>query len=234
MGFMDSLMKGLKKAANEIDKAAGLSGNNSLGNLANQAQQSYNNAVGNTQTSAPRQSAPVSNGRRTPPNVLNSGNEPIAPYKTAEGFYYDGEDADIEVKATYEIPSDFEEFESHAEPEMCYLYKFDDSDYSDIDLNKPYICITPEFYDSVESFVNSGTVNGAISCEPVQIGKFFFKAKLNYRGEVVSLYGFKRGSTEQNMALAMFYNPDVVGTPLETKLISILDHAAQTYTETMV
>lgn len=231
MGFMDSLMKGLKKAANEIDKAAGLSGNNSLGNLANQAQQSYNSAVGNTQTSAPRQSAPVSSGKRTPANVLASGNEPIAPYKTAEDFYYDD---DTEVKVTYEIPSDFEEFDSHAEPEMCYLYKFDDSDYSDIDLNKPHIGITPEFYDSVESFVNSGTVNGAISCEPVQTGKFLFKSKLNYRGEVVAFYGFKRGASEDNMALAMFYNQDVVGTALEAKLMSILDHAAQTYTETTV
>lgn len=228
---MDLLAKGLKKAAVEIDKAAGLSGENSLGNFANQAQNAYNNAVGNTSSAAVK-SAPVSNGKTTPANVLASGNAPIGAMKTAVNEF-------SEPVSKFEIPESFVEFDSHAEPEMCHLYMYDDGDDEDIDLNKPVICITPEDYafKAVESYIKTGTPSGVDWFEPVNCGKMLFKAKKNdYYGQVVYFYGFQRGTVEKlgfadYMGLSMVYCRDVVGTPLEEKLIRILDHAAQTYTE---
>lgn len=224
---MDMLMGGLKKAADEIDKKAGLSGNDSLGKLADKAKQSYDGAVGNANArSASAKTA--SDGKTTPANVLASGEEPIGAYRRVTNEYAD-------VQSSFELPESFTEFESYAEPEMCYLYMYDSSDAENIDLNKPFICITPEnyAYRAVESFLKTGKAEGVSCFEPVSGGKMLFKAKnVDYFGQVVYFYGFARGNEDGDyMGLAMTYCRDVVGTPLEKKLMSILDHAAETYEE---
>lgn len=229
MGFMDLFMKGLKKAAEEIDKKAGLTGDSSLGNFANKAQQSYDQAVGNTTSSAAAQTVKPSTGKTTPANVLASGSQPIGAMKTVKNEYAD-------IVSSFEIPESFTEFNSHAEPEMCHLYMFDESDEKDININKPIICITPEkfAYNAVASFRRTGTVQGMDSFELVNCGKMLFKAKnRNYSGKTIYFYGFCRGdeAAENYMGLATIYCHDVEGTPLEAKLISVLDHAAQTYSE---
>lgn len=226
MGFMDSFLGGLQKAANEIDKKAGLSGSNSLGNLAGQAKSAYNNAAGGTVSSGGVSSVQASAADSTPKNVLASGSLPIGNYKTVTDEYSD-------FKPSFELPVTFGGFDSHAEPEMCYLYMFDDSDETDINLNKPYICITPEdyAYNAVESFLKTGTPSGVGRFEKVNTGKMLFKAKnVNYFGKIAYFYGFVRGESDY-LGLSMVYCRDAVGTPLENKLIEILDHAAQTYKE---
>lgn len=229
MGFMELFVKGLKKAAEEIDKKAGLTGDNSLGNLAGKAQQSYDNAVGNTPSRPAAKPAAPRKEKNTPANVLASGSLPIGAVKRVENEFAD-------VKSSFEIPESFTEFDSHAEPEMCHIYMYEDGDDEDIDTGKPIICITPEdfAYEAVSSFIRTGRVEGLDSFEPVNCGKMLFKAKnRNYYGQTVYFYGFARGdrSEEDYMGLAMIYCHDAEGTPLEAKLMAILDHAAQTYSE---
>ena len=229
MGFKDLFVKGLKKAAEEIDKKAGLTGDNSLGNLAGKAQQSYDQTVGNTPSRPAAKPVAPRKEKNTPANVLASGSLPIGAMKRIENEFAD-------VNSSFEIPESFTEFESHAEPEMCHIYMYEDGDDEDIDTGKPIICITPEdfAYEAVSSFIRTGRVEGLDSFEPVNCGKMLFKAKnRNYYGQTVYFYGFARGdrSEEDYMGLAMIYCHDAEGTPLEAKLMAILDHAAQTYSE---
>ena len=215
MGFMDSLIGGLKKAADEIDKKAGLSGENSLGNFASMAQEKYNEAVGNGGASsggdsAPAQSAPAA----APASQLDMV---IAPYVRVTDKYYYG-DADTYKQQSYEVPNDFLEYDSGAyELEMVYMKDLDDSDYEKIYMDKPYIGIqlsTSEFKEKT----------------PTNVGCMSFKCNdwIKSRGSIVKYYGFNRKDSE--LLLIMYAKPEVLGTPMADKLSEILDHAAETYT----
>lgn len=219
MGFLD----GLFKAAKNIDKIAGDVG---LSKLADEAKKTLNGALGNNTESSPAKPAAES---FTPAHVIATGNTPVAPYKTAEGCYFDETGEHL---VYFEIPSDFEKFDSHAEPSMCHLYMYDEKDDEDIDLNKPIICMTPEFYEKIEGFQKTGKIAGAIMCESVCVGPMFVRAKMNcYKNDTVYFYGFEQGESKNRVAIAVQYKRDVIGTPLEEKLMKILDHCAETYEE---
>lgn len=116
---------------------------------------------------------------------------------------------------------------------MCYLYMFDDKDEEDINLNKPYICISPELEQYIYQFQKEGKMKDSIMCEQILQSPMLVRAKIKYRGSIVYFYGFERGLSKNKMAIALFYKPDVEGTELEKKLMKILEHCADTYTETI-
>lgn len=219
MGFFDKIAM---KAVDMIGDAIAERRNNSYDNGGNTS------APKSADTAAPAPSA--KSVPRTPANVLASGNEPIGAYKTAVQPYG-------EPKMSFEIPESFTEVESHAEPEMCHLYMFDDNDMVKMNLNKPLICITNEdyAYNAVESFKETGVVEDVDEFEAVNTGKMLFRAKAPYYDGRVYFYGFicgdGRDGYEEYSALSVQYCTDVMGTPLEEKLMKILDHAAETYKE---
>lgn len=168
----------------------------------------------------------------TPAIVLNSADEPIPEYKLAEGGAWDEYNDNKEYIVSFEIPIDWDDFRSGAEPVMCHLYKYEDSDDDDIDMNKPIICITPELYDRIDEFEQTGTIKTAFMCEAVSIGKMFMRAKIKRLDSIVYFYAFHELNQNYSQAISLWYKEDILDTPLEKKLIEILDHAAETYTET--
>ena len=175
---------------------------------------------------------PSVNGKTTPPDVLASGSEPVGNMKIVEDFFYEGSDSNTEVTTHFEIPETFTEFDSGAEPECCQMYMADE----DFSLVRPVFCITPEnyAYNAVLEFRKNGTVNGVTDFQPVNDpnGKALFKAKKNdYFGQTVYFYGVERGNDRSPVGFSMVYCNDVVGTPLENKLMKILDHIIETYSE---
>ena len=231
MGLFDKI---LKEAAKAIDNAIVNNGGSTANG--NSFSEAVDKAMGvkheatHVSVSAPSSApASTSNAPCTPPEVLASGSEPTAPYKTVRNEYY-------EPVSSFELPEDFTEFRSHAEPMMCHLYKYDEKDDADIDLNKPYISLdcADFIYKAVESYLSSGTVSGLSQFQPIDRGHILFKAKnVNYYGKIVAFYGLYLGdrSEKSYWGLCMTYCRDAVGTPLEKKLMEILDHAAETYNE---
>ena len=218
MGIFDKISKAVKIAQDILDD----------GKLNGSADGKTVSTPKTTASSQAVKSKPV---RTTPVNVLNSGNTPIGELREVKNLY-------AEVVSSFMLPTSFTEFDSHAEPEMCHSYMFDDNDLRNgVDLSKPYICITPEnfAYHAVESFLKTGKPVGVSKFEAADgSSKMLFKAWLDdYHGQTLCFYGFERGEGNHDyMGLTMIYCKDVIGTPLEKKLEQILDTAAKSYKET--
>lgn len=229
MGLFDKL----SKVAKTIDTMAGGVG---LSELADEAKKTLDEALGNSDEPVRSAPAPAPTPAKpehvTPAIVKNSAFEPIPAYQLAEGCSWTNED-DVEYTLTYEIPEDWGEFDSHAEPSMCYLYKFEESDLEDLDLCKPCICIDPTLSKFVEEFEKTGTMRNAYMCEPTSINKMYCRAKIDHADQVIYFYAFHELDKDYfHNAIALWYEKDLLGTPLEQKLMQILDHAAETYKET--
>lgn len=226
MGLFDKLTQ----VAKSIDNLAGGVG---LSELADSAKELIDDNLGPISTTSHTETvAPEPERNLTPAIVMNSVNDPIPPYKLADGGAWDEFDNDKEYNLSYEIPEDWTDFNSHAEPSMCFLYKFEDSDIEDIDFNKPVICITPELYDCIEEFEKTGSIRNAYMSESISLGKMYMRAKIKRLDNIVYFYAFHELNSSFPSAISLWYKPDVKGTPLEQKLMKILDHAAATYMET--
>lgn len=122
------------------------------------------------------------------------------------------------------------EFDSGAEPEMCHMYLGDEEE----NLDRPIIYISCEdfAYDAMEEFQESGSVN-APDFKPVSLGKmlFFARVKDYYDHQTMAYYAFEQGDDKDPRAISLTYCKDLIGTPLEKKLLTILEHTAETYKE---
>ncbi len=220
MGFMGQLMKGLKKAVNEVDKAAG--------------------------------------GKRTPADILASGEHPAKPsaaYESFEGGSYFAEDetgASINVGISFMHSGDFISVGDCGAGELddvlLYAPQYDDSEklYSDGDSvsrlldNAPRIEIVsaPEddIYEATEAYKATKTPFAeAMMFLPVDKGLFLYKAKYrNKHGEIVYFYAFDRKNTWDNCYIGAKYSPDIMGTALENKLIAAVDEIVSTYKEEII
>ena len=87
-----------------------------------------------------------------------------------------------------------------------------------------------EVYCAVEEYKESKTFDGAISIEPLE-GKFMFRAKREYYGDMMYFYGFELEGEEywDKAGLCLVYPKEYVGTKDEEKLIHILDEAAKSF-----
>lgn len=203
MGFLDSLKKIFDAA-----ESAGQKINDSV--LSSAAPKKPENAVSG---------APV---KKTPQNILDSGNVPAKQSVLIEDEYGD-------KKYTFRLSGDFIEFNSHCELDPSYQYEpYNSEDYTEFLENHPNIFIGP--YDDVYYAVENGKPVGK-EYEKLDNKYFAFKTKLPYYGELLYCYGFRDGTAREREAFGLAYNKDIEGTPLEKKLMAALDDAASTYIE---
>ena len=142
---------------------------------------------------------------------------------------------DSEYEMKFFIDKVFESVDSCAcEIEMLNVYAPNKQNV--VPGSKPYIAIFSEnfAYEAVEEYKQSNTFKGAIDLTPLT-GRFYFKAKKEYHGDMVYFYGFDRfDGFWQNNAFGVVYPRAYVGTVDETKVIKMFDEVVESYTETKV
>lgn len=165
-------------------------------------------------------------------NAANKRKEIIlAPsFHIAEDEIYEDEDTMHHI--SFKVNDSFKEANSHAaEVEMLHTYA-PDAEYGE-EGAYPYLAIQIDdiVYMAVEEFKETGTFTGALDLAALS-GKFYFKAKTEYYGSIMYFYGFDRcDGLWENSGLCMVYPKEYLGTESETRLMQILDEAAESYTE---
>ncbi len=198
MGLMDSFMKGLMNVAENIDKQAGLSGENSLGSVAQKAKQVYDQTVDN----APENTAQSPEG-----TVQNQSSQPLTA-KTADPVQISGDYQTAEGNGiSFEVPAEFEEFDAGAlEIQLSYMYPDD--------ISSPSIFIQEP----------GGGLPGVKT--PVSIGNMEYGSGdwIVWKGSKMKYYGFKDGSGNEKLLIATASDDKSVNAMME----QALDHAAKT------
>lgn len=138
---------------------------------------------------------------------------------------------DRKYRISFWVNDAFKEAKSHSDAEMLHTYAPADAYGSEGTF--PYLAIQfdDEIYDAVEEFKETGTFSGAIELTALS-GKFYFKAKMEYYGDMMYFYGLDRcdGAWENN-GLCMVYQKAYMGTENERRLMQVLDEAAGSYRE---
>lgn len=139
---------------------------------------------------------------------------------------------DSEYRVSFRINDSFKEAKSHAGEVMLLNTYSPESEYGE-EGKIPYIAIQndDDVYCPVEEFKEKGTFDGALELTPLG-GKFYFKAKKEYYGDIMYFYGLDRldGFWENN-GLCLVYPKSYAGTENETKLMKALDEVAASYRE---
>lgn len=131
----------------------------------------------------------------------------------------------------YVINKAFKPVKSHsAEVELMCTYTSKD-EYGE-EGNIPYVAVQIDdmVYCAVEEYKERKTFEGALSIEPLE-GKFMFKAKREYYGDVMYFYGFELEGEEywDKAGLCLVYSKEYIGKEEEEKLMHILDEAAKSF-----
>lgn len=141
-------------------------------------------------------------------------------------------DNDIEYVESFTVNDAFKECESHAaEVTMFNVYAPGEKPASEGDL--PYIAVQfdDDVYSAVSEYREKGTFSGAMELSPLS-GRFLFKAKMEYGGDMMYFYGYDRcGGEWENEGLCAVYPKRYVGTENERKIMRILDEAVESYRE---
>ena len=240
MGFFDALKKAAKTIDNAMDDK-----NSPISKLAEQAIGKYKEATqggssassGNTKTvQKATVNAAAKNGKTTDSTLIASGSQPAKEATVFEGIYFDEADGkEVQIKYSFSISGDFIETEIAAmEVHNSFLY-FPLSD-DKVDYEKmPYLIIVNAaenfIYNAIEAYKNNKTIPEALTFEAIDSGKVYYKAKINYFGQILYMYALDRGFLWKNSYIGVVYNTDVLDTLLEKKLIAAVDQVAATYKE---
>lgn len=144
-------------------------------------------------------------------------------------------DEDTKYCITFQLNDAFKEAKSHA-AEVSMLNTYAPNETYGKEGTLPYVAIQidDDVYCPVEEFKEKGTFDGAIEITPLN-GKFYFKAKKEYYGDMMYFYGMDRcDGLWENNGLCMVYPKSYVGTENEVRLMQILDEAAESYKEVKV
>ncbi len=209
MGLFDKILKG---AVDAIDNAAAKNGNGPTGlkDLFNQAMdkkgEAINGSSSTTASSKPSTATTSSSSKRsncaytrptytTPQEVLDTASIPAKPSRKIEFEVFDGENAEIRVKVTFNLSGDFLETAGDVHYLASYLPTIDDdydADYSDsntplfgvLDVDDEIIC------NMAEKFDKGGVPENAMMFLPVNdMGpRARFKAKVENRGKIEYFY----------------------------------------------
>ena len=121
-------------------------------------------------------------------------------------------DDDSEYRVSFRINDSFKEAKSHAGEVMMLSTYSPESEYGE-EGKIPYIAIQndDDVYCPVEEFKEKGTFDGVMELTPLG-GKFYFKAKKEYYGDIMYFYGLDRldGFWENN-GLCLVYPKSYVG-----------------------
>lgn len=243
MGLFDKLLKG---AVDAIDNAAAKNGNGPTGlkDLFNQAMdkkdEAINGSSSTTASSKPSTATTSSSSKRsncaytrpkytTPQEVLDTASIPAKPSRKIEFEVFDGENAEIRVKVTFNLSGDFLETAGDVHYLASYLPTIDDdydADYSDS--NTPLFGVLDVddeiIYNMAEKFDKGGVPENAMMFLPVNdMGpRARFKAKVENRGKIEYLYycPLYDYMPDFKTCFTVSYTHNVVGTPLEKKLMA--------------
>lgn len=252
MGLFDKLLKG---AVDAIDNAAAKSGNGPTGlkDLFNQAMgkkdEAINGTSSTTTSSKPSTATSSTNSSKrsncaytrptysTPQEVLDTASIPAKPSREITYEIFDGKDAEIRVKVSFDLSGDFIETECEFDYGAMYLPNCDD-DFDDnySDSNTPYFEMVSapddEIYYMIDKCQNGGTPDNAMMFLRVDdMGpRSRFKAKVENRGKIeyfyyCPLYDYM---PDFKTCFTVSYTHNVVGTPLEKKLMAAVDEAVRT------
>lgn len=150
-------------------------------------------------------------------------------FHIAEDEIYEEEDRVYRI--SFKVNDAFKEAKSHSDVEMLHTYAPADEYGKEGDF--PYLAIQfdDEIYSAVEEFKETGTFLGAMELTPLS-GEFYFKAKMEYYGDIMYFYGLDRcNGLWENNGLCMVYQKTYMGTEHERKLMQVLDEAAGSYQE---
>ncbi len=235
MGFFDKLLKAAKSVSDFVD-------NN-------------NNTAGSSQPSptapapAPKPAAPKPQPRaaapaavkikKTNPSILQTGSVAAQPLQVVNGSLYDTDEngKDVTVEYSFSVSQDFNVGRSHALEIDSVLYYMNTDSSFDYNSADPYIsvanCTDRSISSALEACRNgSSPSNVLMYVENANVSQYVtYKMKLKAYGQVIYLYGAKRGKTYDDSYFGVFYGEDALGTELENKLVSAVDTLASTYTE---
>ncbi|MGN1404302.1 MAG: hypothetical protein ACI4XB_08275 [Ruminococcus sp.] len=170
--------------------------------------------------------------KKTDAALLETGSIPAKPSVKRSTCAYRDDDKYV---VTFQLSGDFVEFNSHCELDPSYQYEPDcNEEYTEYLEHHPEIFFgAPDtVYDTIEAYRLNGTAGKDFT--RLENGTFLFKARTEYFGDVLWMYAFSEQSAMEGDAVCLQYHPDIVGTPLEQKLIAALDEAAMTYTESKI
>lgn len=253
MGLFDKILKG---AVDAIDNAAAKNGNGPTGlkDLFNQAMGKKDEAINGTSSSTTSSkpstaTSSTSSSKRsnyaytrptyhTSPEVLATGNVPAKPSRKVDFEIYDGEDGEIRTKVTFDLSGDFLDTDG----DICYIASYlpnindDDYDSGYSDDNTPLFGVVDapdnKIYELIKKVENGGVPENAMMFLPVNdMGpRARFKAKVENRGKIeyfyyCPLYDYM---PDFKTCFTVSYTHNVVGTPLEKKLMAAVDEAVRT------
>lgn len=141
-------------------------------------------------------------------------------------------DGDSRYRVTFQLNDAFKQAKSHAgEVEMLNTYAPEAEYGSEGALPCVAIMSDDSVYCAVEEFKEKGTIEGGTEVT-VLSGKFYFKAKKEYYGDMMYFYGLDRcDGYWENQGLCIVYPKAYVGTENERKMMKVLDEAADSYRE---
>ncbi len=141
-------------------------------------------------------------------------------------------DGDSEYQVSFQLNDAFKEAKSHAGEVMMLNTYAPEAEYgSEGDIPYVAIMIDDGVYCAVEEFKEKGTATGCTEVTALS-GKFYFKAKREYFGDMMYFYGLDRcDGFWENQGLCIIYPKAYVGTENERKMMKVLDEAADSYKE---
>ena len=138
--------------------------------------------------------------------------------------------SDEYIGYAYDVDRSFKQAKSHAgEVELLCTYAPDKEYGSEGSI--PCIALVDDdsVFSAVDEFIESGKVDNAAELTPLT-GKFIFKAKVEYYGDIMYFYAFVHNSEYRMQAgLCLIYPENYSGTEDEKNLIKVLDAAAESF-----
>ena len=155
--------------------------------------------------------------------ILTNITEVISTEEFGEDFLYE---------LSFSVDSSFQEAESHAaECVMLCTYAPGEDEGREGDI--PYIAVLRDdyVYHAVESYKKTRKIPEAKELTPLS-GRFLFKAKIDYYGDLMYFYGFDScDGIGENHGLCLIYPKEYAGTENEKILMRLLDKTADSYKE---
>ena len=223
----NAINKGVDKASSPEAKEAVNHATEMIGEKANAV---IENLFGSNtaQTEAARTS--------TPGNYQASPAKPLEK-RSYDTYMYDDNDNEYKVTVSFMLSGDFVRSKTNAgEIEQIYMYDpACNEEYTPYELDdpRPYFFITPdidEVYCSVKDYLDSGRVKGALWVQPSEHPNMLFRAKYDYYGDYMVMYGYKRLDGSPG-GLCLVYDKSAEGTELCGRLLTMLDQTAASYKE---
>jgi len=239
MDFFNKLTNAINKAVNKaaspetrkaVDHAADL-----IGEKANAV---IENLFGSNDSKADSEAGSQADFHTTRP--LAPAKAPVK--RSYETYMHDSDNGDREYKVlvSFMLSGDFVQSESNA-GEIDEVYMYDPAcseEFTPYELNdpRPYLFLSPdinEVYCSVNDYCEKGMVKNAVWVQPSEHPNMLFRAKFNYYGDFMVMYGYKRYDNSPG-GICLVYKKALDKTELCGRLLTQLDEAAASYREDII